>query len=83
MTGDHYTPTSARVDPKWQQQHRTHPVPNTLSLLPPSEHSAAVSIGKVQLLPPLGTDKSWQGGVAVGIPGKSILQTLGVTASFV
>ena len=74
MTGDHYTQTSARVDPKWLRQHRTHPV---------SEHSAAVSIGKVPPLPPLGTDQSRQGGVAVGIPGESVLQTLGVTVSFV
>lgn len=58
-------------------------MPNTLSLLPPSEHSAVVSIRKVPLLPPLSTDQSWQGRVAVGIPGESILQTLGVTVSFV
>lgn len=81
MTGDHHTLTSGRVDPKWQRQHRTHhPVPNTLSLLPPSEHSAAVGIGKVPLL---GTDQPRQGGAAVGIPGESVLQTLGITVSFV
>lgn len=80
MTGNHHTLTSGRVDPKWQRQHRTHPVPNTLSLLPSSEHSAAVGIGKVPLL---STDQPRQGGAAVGIPGESVLQTLGITVSFV
>lgn len=84
MTGDHYTLTSARVDPNGSDN--TGPIlcPTLcLSLLPPSEHRAVVSIGTVPLPPPLGTDPSGRGGVAVGIPGESVLQTLGVTVSFV